>query len=126
MVSIIVDGTQRIGTVNTIQETYNKLSSVLDSTTTTLLASESYEGASFTSGGYAWIVGSLYADQDGTLKIQQSNDGTSWDVEDSISYTAEEKTGFSYEVVGNTARVVYVNGATDQTVFRLYVRARRV
>jgi len=72
----------------------------------------------------AYIIGSCYSDQSGTLKVQFSPDGTNWDVEEEISYTGGTKMGFSVEVVCPYCRIVYTNGATDQTVFRLYTFGR--
>ena len=69
-------------------------------------------------------MGTVYADVDGTLKIQQSPDGTNWDVETSISVTGGEGKGFSVEIVAPYMRVVYENGSTAQSVFRLYVYLR--
>jgi len=51
---------------------------------------------------------------------------TNWDVQSEFTYTANERLGFSVEVVGNEGRLRYVNGATPQTIFRLYARLRRV
>jgi hypothetical protein len=94
-------------------------------TTTTLAA-----GGTWTS---AWVdcLGSpprarriyttLYSDQSGTMFIDYSPDGTNVDASESYSYTG----GSTYaigpiEVKGRYARVRYVNGNTDQSVFRLY------
>jgi hypothetical protein len=70
------------------------------------------------------LVGSCFSDQSGTLYIEQSPDGTNWDVVDSFSVTGGSGIGFSVEKVCPYARVRYVNGATAQTVFRLYVFRR--
>jgi hypothetical protein len=70
------------------------------------------------------LVGSCYSDQSGTLYIEQSPDGTHWDVVDSFSVTGGSGIGFSVEKVCPYARVRYVNGATAQSVFRLYVYRR--
>ena len=97
-----------------------------DSTTTALGASATYTGSSVETSGYKQIVGTVYADVDGTLKIQQSSDGTNWDVETSISVTGGSGKGFSIEVVAPYMRVVYENGGTAQSAFRLYVFLRVV
>lgn len=67
------------------------------------------------------IVGSVYADQTGTLDVNQSYDGTHWDVQSSITVSASTPTGFNISVVAPYAQLVYTNGATAQTVFRLHV-----
>jgi hypothetical protein len=95
------------------------------STTTTLAA-----GGSWTS---AWIdcLGSMprakkiyitcYSDQSGTIYIDYSPDGTNVDGSESISYTGGTTPAIAaVEVKGRYARIRYVNGTTDQTVFRLY------
>ena len=70
------------------------------------------------------VVGSVYADQAGTIYIEQSPNGTNWDVVDSFSVTGGAGLGFTVEKVCPYARVRYVNGATAQTTFRLYVYKR--
>jgi len=120
------DWTQYFSVLPTIRDRINELSGVLTSTTTALGAGASYTSGSFTVSGYGRIVGTVFADQAGTLYVEQSSDGTNWDASASVSVSASTPTSFSVEVVAPTARVRYVNGATAQTVFRLYVRARRV
>jgi hypothetical protein len=70
------------------------------------------------------IVGTVYSDKDGTLYVEQSSDGLSWDVIDSFTVTGGSGLGFSAEKVAEHARVRYVNAAVDQTVFRLYAYRR--
>jgi len=98
----------------------------VDSTTTALGANATYTGSSVETSGYKQIVGTVFADVDGTLKIQQSPDGTNWDVETSISVTGNQGKGFSIEVVAPYMRAVYENGGTAQSAFRLYVFLRVV
>jgi len=76
--------------------------------------------------GWARIVGSVFADVDGTLTISQCNDYPNYDVESVFPYVANTRLGISVEVVGAFARVAYQNGANPQTVFRLNVRGRRI
>lgn len=97
-----------------------------DSTTQPLAAGDAYTGAAFPVAGWGRIVGSVYSDQAGTLYIEQSPDGVNWDVVVSINYAAGTTPGFSVEVLAPEARLRYVNGATAQTVFRLYAYRRRV
>jgi hypothetical protein len=94
---------------------------LLASTTTALGANASYTSAAVSVGALDQLVGGVYSDQSGTLEIQQSPDGQNWDVVSSIAYTGGTNTGgFEVDVVEPFARIVYVNGATAQTVFRLY------
>jgi len=68
------------------------------------------------------IVGSVFADVAGTLYIEQSFDGTNFDISTSISVPANDGTGFSEELVAPNVRLRYVNGAAAQTAFRVYAR----
>ena len=95
-------------------------------TTTPLPASGTYTSASFSVSGFGRIVGSCFSDQPGTLEIQQSPDNTNWDVTSSFDYAGNTTLGYSVEVVCPHARLRYANGATAQTVFRLYSFGRRV
>lgn len=97
-----------------------------DNTNALLAASASYTGVSLSVEGYARITGTVYSDQAGTLYIEQSPDGTNWDTATSLSVSAATATSFSVEVVAPYARLRYVNGATAQTVFRLYSFLRRI
>ena len=74
------------------------------------------------------IVGSVFADQAGTLTINWSDEytasgATNNDVPDTvISVTASTKTFLNIEVRAPFCRVTYTNGAGGaQTVFRLYL-----
>lgn len=98
----------------------------LDSTTTPLGASASYVTATpFSVSGFKSIVGSAYSDQSGTLLVEQSQDGTNFDVQSSIAITGGATNGgFDVGVVAPFARLYYTNGATSQTVFRLYARGK--
>jgi hypothetical protein len=68
------------------------------------------------------ITGTVFSDQAGTLFIEQSSDGTNWDVSTSVPVTANDGSGFSEELVAPQVRLRYVNGATLQTSFRLFSR----
>jgi len=70
---------------------------------------------------YTKLYVTVFADQAGTLYIEQSPDGGNWDVTESISVSANVGVAVVREIAAGYARVRYVNGATAQTVFRLYV-----
>jgi hypothetical protein len=71
------------------EETVADSNTQLDSTTTPLAANATYMTAiPFDVTKYKTIVGSVIADQTGTLYIQQSNDGVNFDVMTSVSVTA--------------------------------------
>jgi hypothetical protein len=62
-----------------------------------------------------------YSDQSGTIYVDYSSDGTYWDSSESISYTGGTTPAIAPIVVKSRyARIRYVNGATAQSVFRLY------
>ncbi len=92
------------------------------STTNTLAA-----GASITLGPkqtdrHDNLVGTVFSDQGGTLFIEQSPEGINWDVSRSIAVAGGTGQGFSEGLYAPFVRLRYVNGATAQTVFRLYSR----
>jgi hypothetical protein len=97
---------------------------LLDYTTTPLPANASWTSPVDSDPATGRIVGSVYADQPGTICVEQSGDGANWDVVDCFSVSAGSGMGFSVEKVCTYARVRYINGAADQTVFRLYVYKR--
>jgi hypothetical protein len=69
-----------------------------------------------------WIVGRVFADQPGNIFIEQSMDGTNWDLSTTYAITASDGKGFKEEIFAPYVRVRYVNGATPQTTFRLTAR----
>ena len=99
---------------------------VLDSSTSPLDASGTYTTASpFLLTGYKTVVGSAYSDQSGSLLVEQSQDGTNWDVQSTITITGgSPSAGFDVDVVSIYGRLNYTNGATAQTTFRLYARGK--
>jgi hypothetical protein len=68
------------------------------------------------------IVGLVFSDQTGTLNIEQSADGTNYDLVETVAVTGGTGTSFSKPLYGSTVRLRYVNGATPQTVFRINAR----
>lgn len=73
--------------------------------------------------GYADnISGMVFADQAGTLYIEQSADGTNFDISTSYSVTASDGKGFSEPLYGAYVRLRYVNGGTNQGSFRISAR----
>lgn len=94
------------------------------STKSALTASNSWTSGTQNLGHADTLTGTVFADQAGTLYIEQSYDGTNWDVSTSYAITASDGKGFSEDVIAPFIRVRYVNGGTDQGAFRLYARAR--
>jgi hypothetical protein len=101
--------------------------STLYSTTTPLSANASVSSVFIdleqTSRTFNWIFVTVFANQNGTLYIEFSNDNTNADAVQTISYTANT-TPYIQPIMrsGRYLRIRYVNGGTAQTVFRLYVR----
>jgi hypothetical protein len=100
-------------TTKTIKKSFN-------STTTPLGVGGTYAAPSKDVFAYRKIIGTIKTDQNGTLYIEQSPDGTNWDVSDSIAITGGTGVGFTVPIVGYRARIRYVNGAVAQTYLRLF------
>lgn len=98
---------------------------LLASTTTPLAASAVYNSGSLNVDGSNLLTGSVYSDQAGSLAIQQSSDNTNWDIVDTIAVSAATGVAINQQIYTPYARIVYTNGATAQTVFRLYVWANQ-
>jgi hypothetical protein len=68
------------------------------------------------------LVGTVFADQSGTLKFQYSFDNVNWyDLSETVAVTASTIATFDQEVFAPVTRAVYTNGGTAQTVFRISV-----
>ena len=89
--------------------------------TTALDASASFTSASIDTTNFSKLQGFVYADVDGTLKLQMSSDNSNWYDYKTYSVTGGTPLAFNDDVVTPYMRVVYTNGATAQTSFRLEV-----
>lgn len=112
-----------VGTINTASLiSIPGIVSTANSTTATLGSGAVFTGTSEEVKDFGSIVINVFADQvsatDG-LSIQQSSNGTNWDITD--TYTVPASTGKTFQVqpAARFFRVVYTNGATIQGVFRL-------
>ena len=120
-----VGGTvDNVGTVNTVTIAYiaPKMSAYTD-TTTALAAAATFTGTARDVGStflYSKFRGVCYADQAGTLYVEQSADNVTWTITNTIAVAAATVVKFEDPVVMRYQRVRYVNGATAQTAFRLY------
>jgi len=108
-----------------IRDRINEMSFIAGSTTP-LPANGTYTSSDHLVNGWGKIVGTVYADQAGTLYIEQGADGTNYDSVSSFSVGAGQSFGFMVDVVAPHVRVRYVNGATAQSAFRLFVFTRRI
>lgn len=93
-----------------------------DETTTPLGGGATWISRSLYTNTDDSLTGSVFADQAGTLYIEQSADGTNWDVSTSYAIVASTGRGFQEVILLPIIRVRYTNGATPQTTFRLYAR----
>jgi hypothetical protein len=96
--------------------------SSVNSTSSTLLAAAVFTGTSEDISDYASITVSLIASHasatDG-LSLQQSSDGTNWDISDVYTIPAATGKQYAQQVTARFFRVVYTNGGTNQSSFRL-------
>lgn len=92
-------------------------------TTTALAAGATFTGATLNLGpnhSFNRHRAVVYADQPGTLYLEQSRDGTNWRVTATVAVTAGTPAEIEDLIVHQYQRVRYVNGATAQTAFELY------
>ena len=105
-----------------VVQTGNSLVSTVNSTATALAANGVFTGTAEDVSEYSTIIVTVFADQasatDG-LSVQQSTNGTNWDVTDVYSIPINNGKTFSFGVQAKFMRVVYTNGATASTVLRL-------
>lgn len=76
----------------------------------------------FNAGPADRIVGSVFADQPGTIYIEQSGDGENWDISTNYPVVANDGAGFSEEILLPFVRVRYANGSEAQSTFRIVGR----
>lgn len=96
--------------------------STANSTTATLLSGAVFTGTSEDISAYASVtiavISNVASATDG-LSIQQSPDGTNWDLADVYTVPAATGKTFGVQVAAKFYRVVYTNGGTNQASFRL-------
>ncbi len=107
----------------TVLRTVN-VESVLNSSTATLGIGGVFTGLAEEVKDFATIQLTCFSDvasaTDG-LSIQQSSDGSNWDLADVYTSSAGTTRNISMQVAARYFRVVYTNGGTGQASFRLYV-----
>ena len=104
-----------------IQDPENKVDAG-NSTTTPLGGGAAFTGTGVDMLQYQTVVCTIFADQasatDG-MTFQFSTDNSNWDDVYSFTMAASETRRFQFPITAQYFRVVYTNGATPQTVFRL-------
>jgi tetrahydromethanopterin S-methyltransferase subunit B len=95
-----------------------------NSSTTPLLANATFTGSAIEIKDYSAINVAAFSDvssaTDG-LKMQFSPDGINWDHQHTFSVTGNVGVSYAQAAELRYFRIVYVNGASNQTVFRLTV-----
>lgn len=75
------------------------------------------------SGTMAKIVGSAFSDQAGTLLVQQSFDGTNWDIQNSFTVAAATvNAAVDIDVIAPYIQFKYTNGASAEGALRVFLR----
>ena len=91
-------------------------------TTTALGASATYTGNTLNLGSnpyYSKVRFLVFADQAGTLYLDQSRDGSTWRTTNAQAVSANTSYTLEYNISAQYIRVRYVNGATAQGSFEL-------
>jgi len=98
--------------------------STVNSTSTPLTAGSVFTGTAEDIRDESVIIVTSYSDvasaTDG-LMVQWSTDGTNWDGSDTFTIPAAKQKTFTFQPVAQYFRIVYTNGGTNQTEFRLQV-----
>lgn len=107
----------------------NGIVSTVNSTAVALAAGGVFTGTAEEITEFADVRVSVFADQasaiDG-LQMQQSLNGTNWDISDVYSIPAATGRTFGVGASARFFRMVYTNGAVAQTAFRLQVKYKKV
>lgn len=88
-------------------------------TTATLGAAGVYTSPSVDGINFRRITGVAFSNVAGSLAIQQSDDGTTWDTITTVTVAAATPIAWDQVIHTRYVRYVYTNGATLQTTFRL-------
>lgn len=88
-------------------------------TTAALAANGVYTSGAVDGINFRRITGKVFSDVAGSLYIQQSDDGTTWDNASVVTVAAGAAPFYDVVMYARYVRFYYVNGATLQGVFRL-------
>lgn len=124
--NVAVDSTGKLSlsATNPSSVSYTSLISTLNSSNTPLSANGVFTGTAEDVSNYSEARVSVFGDvasaTDG-MQMQQSNNGTNWDNIDSYTIPANTGKSFGAGIGARFFRIVYTNGGTIQTAFRLQV-----
>lgn len=93
-----------------------------NSSTATLTASSTFTGTGLSTLGYgsvSLVILASHASAANGVAVEQSMDNTNWDIADYIDVAANQAMSFTVNFAAEFYRVVFVNGGTNQTTFRL-------
>lgn len=110
------------GTILLGAVTSNSPISTTNSSTATLGISAVFTGTSEEVKDYAIVQVSVFANQASAtngLSLQQSSDGTNWDITDAYTVAASTGMTISVQPAARFFRIVYTNGGSAQASFRL-------
>lgn len=94
-----------------------------DATTTPLAGNAVWTSGTLLTDTYDTVTGTVFADQAGTVNVEQSSDGTNWDWNTTVAASAGTGNVINVALVAPYFRIRYVNGATPSTIFRIKVKA---
>lgn len=94
-----------------------------NSSTTNLTSGSTFTGTADTLLGYGAIQVEFITSQQATIQVQQSNDGTNWDVIDSYVVLASTGDSRTFVATGTSVRILVTNnGGSTTTSLRLQTR----
>jgi len=132
LTSLTSSGSAAIPSTTTAYGSRNKeLSSVTDpynSHTSNLPANGNFSGLAIDISEFAEISVAIYASHSSAsngLQIQFSQDAVSWDVINTLIITSNVESGARFPTHLRYFRVIYTNGTTTTTTFRLQTRLHR-
>jgi|SRR3990172_10770773 len=98
---------------------------LLESTAVPLGIGASFVSASYLVETYDEIIGTCFADQNGTIFFESSWDNINFDGEEHTTYIANNRLEFKIPIVARYARITFTNGPVLQTIFRLFMAEKR-
>jgi len=105
--------------------TLNHQQTLLQSTAIPLGIGASFVSASYLVETYDEIIGTCFADQNGTIFFESSWDNVTFDGEEHTTYIANNRLEFKVPIVARYARITFTNGPVLQTIFRLFMAEKR-